>query len=277
LQLDRTRIAIRERTFLDVLDLALHVVWGYWGPLAVASAIGAAPMIVFNHWLLSDVVEWYEEYGLDPDFWSSAVAYVMLQGILIYLEMPVATAPATLFLGQAMFLEKPSVWQITRDFLRSLPQLLLCQVLLRGLFVFMFITMIIPFAAWPYLNEIILLERNRLFRRSPSGTTTFRRSSNLHSSSTADLFGRWLASLTIGLPLAAALFGSVAAVRAILVGAWRPDLILMIDFPIAAWTVVSFFTVVRFLSYLDLRIRNEGWEVELTMRAEAARLARQWT
>ena len=31
--------------------------------------------------------------------------------------------------------------------------------------------------------------------------------------------------------------------------------------------------VVRYLEYLDLRIRYEGWEVELFMRAEAARLA----
>jgi hypothetical protein len=29
---------------------------------------------------------------------------------------------------------------------------------------------------------------------------------------------------------------------------------------------------VRFLSYLDLRIRHEGWEVELLMRAEGLRL-----
>jgi hypothetical protein len=29
--------------------------------------------------------------------------------------------------------------------------------------------------------------------------------------------------------------------------------------------------VVRFLSYLDTRIRNEGWEVELLLRAEASR------
>jgi hypothetical protein len=40
------------------------------------------------------------------------------------------------------------------------------------------------------------------------------------------------------------------------------------------WSVFSFFTVVRFLSYLDLRIRTEGWEVELAMRAEADRLTR---
>ncbi|HXT57762.1 MAG TPA: hypothetical protein VN699_03965, partial [Pirellulales bacterium] len=43
----------------------------------------------------------------------------------------------------------------------------------------------------------------------------------------------------------------------------------------AIWLVVGYFAVVRFLSYLDLRIRTEGWEVELIMRAEAARLTRQ--
>ena len=40
--------------------------------------------------------------------------------------------------------------------------------------------------------------------------------------------------------------------------------------------VASYLTVVRFFSYLDLRIRREGWEVELVMRAERAQLARHW-
>ncbi len=44
-----------------------------------------------------------------------------------------------------------------------------------------------------------------------------------------------------------------------------------------AWLVVGYLTVVRFLAYLDLRIRREGWEVELMMRNEAARLTRQLT
>jgi hypothetical protein len=30
----------------------------------------------------------------------------------------------------------------------------------------------------------------------------------------------------------------------------------------------GYLTVVRFLAYLDLRIRREGWEAELMMRAE---------
>jgi hypothetical protein len=40
---------------------------------------------------------------------------------------------------------------------------------------------------------------------------------------------------------------------------------------------IGYFTVARFLGYLDLRIRNEGWEVELMMRAEATRMSRQLT
>ena len=46
-------------------------------------------------------------------------------------------------------------------------------------------------------------------------------------------------------------------------------------YPLALWLVLGFFAVVRFLGYLDLRIRREGWEVELMMRAEGARLERQ--
>jgi hypothetical protein len=37
--------------------------------------------------------------------------------------------------------------------------------------------------------------------------------------------------------------------------------------------LVSYVTVFRFLSYLDLRIRLEGWEVELKIRAEANRMS----
>ena len=48
-------------------------------------------------------------------------------------------------------------------------------------------------------------------------------------------------------------------------------------YPLALWIVVGFFAVARFLGYLDLRMRREGWEVELMMRAEAARLERQLT
>ena len=45
-------------------------------------------------------------------------------------------------------------------------------------------------------------------------------------------------------------------------------------YPATLWMVAAYFTVVRFLGYLDLRIRREGWEVELLMRAELDRWTR---
>src|SRR5207248_2148955 len=45
-------------------------------------------------------------------------------------------------------------------------------------------------------------------------------------------------------------------------------------FVLCGWAAAmrAFWAVVRFLSFLDLGIRQEGWEVELLMRAEALRL-----
>ena len=47
---------------------------------------------------------------------------------------------------------------------------------------------------------------------------------------------------------------------------------LSIFTPLSMWATATFLAVVRFLSYLDVRIRQEGWEVELRLRAEGARL-----
>jgi hypothetical protein len=44
--------------------------------------------------------------------------------------------------------------------------------------------------------------------------------------------------------------------------------------PAAMWVVIGFFTIARYLGYLDLRIKTEGWEIELRMRAEAQRLTK---
>ncbi len=55
----------------------------------------------------------------------------------------------------------------------------------------------------------------------------------------------------------------------------RDQTLFVYCLPVGVWLVVSFFTVARYLCYLDLRIRREGWEVELQLRAEAEHLARQ--
>jgi hypothetical protein len=201
----------------------------------------------------------------------------MLLAMLVILEIPLATSFATLYLGKALFEETPGARQIFRDFFSSLPQLLLFQVLLRSVLIPWVLTWFVPFAVWPYLNEVILLERNPLRRAGPGGMSTLARSINLHSAGGGDQFGRWLASAAFGTIWLLALWLALYDLRAMLTGVWTPDAALYLGYlQLAIWIVVGYFTVVRFLAYLDTRIRTEGWEVELRLRAEAARLARQW-
>ncbi len=126
------------------------------------------------------------------------------------------------------------------------------------------------------MSEVILLERNPLFRRRPGQMTTYRRFSALHSGVSGDLFPRWLASLVFGPALFFSLWLSCLTLCGLLFNEWEWEGPTFTFFaPLCLWIVIGVFTVVRYLGYLDLRIRREGWEVELLMCAEAARLTRQ--
>lgn len=271
MQLDGNRIVIRERSWLDVLDLALRVCRVYAWPLLVTLAIGIVPAMALNAWILRDVAE--------PGFDEPApFAYLWWMLVLVLFEMPLATSLATLYLGEAVFQERPRVRSIVASFFRSLPQLLWFQVLLRGLLILPVVTWFVPFSMWPYLNEILLLERNPFRRRRSGQMTTFRRSMALHGGSVGDLFARWLGSVAFGGMLFGSFWLTMQSMAGLLVSEWKWEgLTYSLYFPLALWIVVGYFTVARFLGYLDLRIRNEGWEVELMVRAEAARMSRQLT
>ena len=260
MQLDKTRITIRERSYVDILDLALRVIRTYAGPLLVAGAVGVVPLMLANSWLLADLQEADFELGFPA-------RHMILMTLLIFLEMPLATALVTLYLGQALFTPQPQPRVIAKEFRESLVQLLVYQVLLRVLFV-----------AWPYLSEVILLDRNPMRRTGANVNTTLSRSRTLHRGEGGDLFAHWLGSVSLGGLLLGSICLSIYLVRSMLLGEWTWDVnrpMYTFYYPIALWLVIGFFTVVRFLCYLDLRIRREGWEVELAMRAEQARLMRQ--
>jgi len=271
MQLDCNRIAIRERGWLDLLDLALRVIRAHAGPLTATLLLGVAPTMLLNAWLLSGLAE----PSFDEPF---PAAYMWWMLMLVLWEIPLVTALATLYLGEAVFLERPRAKTIARHFLRAMPQLLWHQVFLRLLFLPLVLTWFVPFAIWPYLNEVILLERNPFRRRRPGEITSFRRSLVLHGGSGGDLFARWLMGAAFGAMLWAALWVTMQIVAGMLLSEWKWEgLTFTVYYPLALWIVAGYFTVVRFLGYLDLRIRREGWEVELLMRAEGITLSRQLT
>ena len=97
----------------------------------------------------------------------------------------------------------------------------------------------------------------------------------LHRGQGGDFLVRGILDMIIGLILFVALWGSLAAAARCLLSEqdWtRPFYTCL--YPATLWIVAAYFTVLRFLGYLDLRIRREGWEVELLMRAELDRWTR---
>ncbi len=299
MQLDRTRISIRERNMLDTFDLALHVMREYFKPLAVMFFVAVIPLMVVNDlligWMMDveyeDTFFYTEEYGAIWRYWWAATC-------LIVIEAPLASIFTTSFLGQAVFVAQPSYRDVFRDVAKLAGRLVWCQLIVRAIvpacLVFLLIERYEDFnptvellllgaiagyacflrSVRPYINEIVLLERNPLTSRDPSAITIGKRSKDLHGPSGGDLFARWLASACIGTLLTVCVFGTIVFLSGIFLNDWRPGpTMVRYMYPLAIWIVVGFLAVVRFLSYLDLRIRHEGWEVELRLRAEATRQA----
>ena len=86
----RTLVQIRERTFLDILDLAMVVVRERPVTIGMAALAGVAPFAALNAWLVSSA--------------DMEVGWLIP---LLLMEVPWATAPLTMVLGGIMFGERP--------------------------------------------------------------------------------------------------------------------------------------------------------------------------
>jgi len=313
-QIDKTRIAIRQRPYGEILDLALRVIRSSPGALGLLLAFGAVPAMLVNHWVLG---------GLAENAPASDVPYAYLWHtvVLAIWEAPLVTAPATLYLGRALFVPRPTLREVLGVLRGLLGQLVYYHVVLRGaillLVVFWYLEatrggrlplddpgirffIVILYVVWfvwimrvPYLNEVILLERNPMRASRPDLMTTRRRAKDLHSRGRGDIRVRWMAAATVAVLLVASVWLSIAVVRGALLNQWQGDpvrflfrtlgglllnrwegdaVMFTLYFPLAVWIVACFFTIVRYLAYLDLRIGSEGWDVELAMYAERDRL-----
>ena len=113
MQLDQSRIAIRQRGWLENLDLSLHIIRQHAGPLLLASIIGCLPFALLNGWILR---RWLD-LEVDAEEVSS---FIWFYSWWMVAELPLATSLVTLYLGQALFSERPTARQIGRDFVHSL-------------------------------------------------------------------------------------------------------------------------------------------------------------
>jgi hypothetical protein len=297
-QLDNTQIVIRERSPVELLDLSFQVLRAHAVPLTAVLLLGAAPFFVVNSFLLGWMPLAAAEDVLRIDYEERNTRYFWNMVGIVFLQAPLATSLITSYLGQAVFVRRPRLAELLTDVRPALKR----QLIWQGLFRLALPATLLPLLVWdqprfdipvegfglgaaglamvvvrsrrPFLGEIVLLERNPIRAASRETMTVSRRAAMLHGTSGGDLFSRWLGSSIVCGLLLLALFSTAVFLQGALINKWHFHTwtMLHIAFPACLWLVAGYMAIYRFLSYLDLRIHNEGWELDLLLRAEAARL-----
>ncbi len=292
MKLDQTFISIRERDLLETFDLAILVTRQHLKNLLGLLFLNALPWVLFD-WLLL----FQYSVGMDTD--SESYLFYFQMTLLVISQASIGTALITGYLGQAMFVERQSIMQTYRQFFRKpvlfgwvhgvirlvvpISALLVLANLniddpAAGVWIFLVVLLIgiqgFIRAFRPFVNEVVLLEKTP-YKRVSDGRINFgTRMLALHQGASADLVARAFAMLFFAPLLFFSLFGSFClADYYLLLQAGIDFPIKTIYWTIALWMVAGFVAVVRFLFYIDTRIRQEGWAIELKMRAEGLRLS----
>ena len=303
MQLDKTALVIEQRSADELFDLSLVLLRSYWYRVVTIAIVGALPFFLLNWFLLQPQAD-FDRLVMSSRSYGTREGYIIrhlwLMAVMVYLQAPLAMAGVTYFLGQAVFIEEPTLRQIWKSVSSRWIALAWILGILRGGLVSLLymawvywdvginapleISVVVTVYALliylvrgfrPFAAEILLLERCPIRNSAKPGGNELvfkRRSQWLHSGS-GDLF-----SVQIGLTLIAICFVTVFTlgglfIVGVLIGLWSwgwwANTIIV---PVVLWMMATWGTVIRFLLYLNTRIRSEGWEVELKLKAESLRL-----
>ena len=303
MHLDKTAIVISQRSAVDLVDLSLFVIRRYCQPIGFFAVMGILPFALADFILLWPLTQYDSLLMASNDISGTDtyhVRYLWVVTSLILVQSPLALSAVTYFIGQAVFIERPTIRQVTSAVWKRIGSMILVLGILRMSLV-SFVPAILLFlhpvfrpeievpiyvfglcgtvyfvrGFRPFAAEILLLERCPLMKSSkrPDQLAYGLRSRWLHSSLYYELFGVHVGVTFIEALTAFSITMSMLFLIGVLAGSWSwgiwMDLIL---YPMAIWLVAIWGTVIRFLLYMNSRIRTEGWEIELRLKAEAQRL-----
>lgn len=286
MRLDQSFIAIRERGILETLDLAWQVISRRGLPLLLYLGLGALPLAILNFWIS-------RSFGYE--FSISALFNLLL----VYCEAPLGTLFVTSYLGRATFEGRPSWRVVTGDVLRQwlailfvlgLNRLVFPTLLFLGLAGFsvdedmagvwiaiallLMISSALIRGVWAFPSEILILEKTPLQAKTGAKINFAQRSRALHLGATSTGVGLTLLAGLFSLPLLFSIYGGLRLCAEMCGFPVEMDwLHAGVLWQTALWMVAGFWTIARFLFYMDTRIRQEGWEVELKIRAIAMRMS----
>ncbi len=255
---DRLKIKLRQRSWLELLDLAIFVMREYAGTVLPAALIGMVPFALLDAWLI-------ETRRIGGGRFC----------LLLIVQAPLAAAPISLVLGDLLFGVPIRFRRLLARFLSRLPALVWVLLVWRP---FLLATlMLAPYALIRYVFavEMLLLERIPIKQCSSRGKA-------LALGAGGKLLWRQVVAAIVGLPFGFGLaFGLDAMLAVMLGGDYTPSSSEFVFghlrwfFQFFIWIYIAYLGVARFLLYLDRRIRLEGWDLALRLREAAASLEEQ--
>jgi len=302
-QLDKTAIVNSHRSGINLVDLSLIVMRRYWRSITLFSVLGTIPFALINLVLLWPLTQYDLLLISSEDSATSQFfhfRYLSIATAVVLIQAPLAMCAVTYFIGRAVFIESPTVGQVAASvwerkgalifFLGGFRMSLL--VFLPMLFLFrdptfrpeielpLYLFIMCGYVYFlrgtrPFAAEILLLEKCPVFKSKerPNQLSYSQRSKWLHSGLYVDSFLMHIGITNVAVLTALSLSLGIVFLTGVVVGSWRWGLWMdLVLYPLVLWSVATWCTVIRFLSYMNSRIRTEGWEIELRLKAEAQRI-----
>lgn len=249
------RVALRERGFLDIVDLTLRFLVAHAKIYLRLAAFALVPIAAATTYLVQ---------GLEPILgWSILVAV----GFFVQV-------PFTILAGRLVFADDVRVREVLRDSLRVFFRALGLRILQVVAIVIGSFTCIVPglwlAVIWFFANEVLVLEGSR-------PTATLGRAKRLVDRRFGEAVVALIGLIVLQVAIVLAFESSARVVASELLqlptpeSPWKtgaPTILAAIGF----WLFVPFGTTARFFVYLDLRTRSEAWDVQTKFAALAARL-----
>jgi hypothetical protein len=248
------RVELRDRTVVDVIDLTVRFLMRHSVAYAKLSAIVLTPSFLLIWWIAFDTGSWWWAW-----FWAIVIA-------------PFAAAPFTALASRLLFEPRAEIREVLSTSAAALPRMLVVRFLQAIGVAFGAIAFLLPatwfLALFLFTNEVVVLER-----ASVSGALA--RMQRLLSGGSGDAI---LAVLfLLALHVVAVFMGDLVG-RGILEDVLEitppPPMIAVGGSTLALaafWWFVPFGATCRFLLYINVRTRNEGWDVQTRFAAIAAR------
>lgn len=253
MDLMRSRVTLRERPLLDVFNLAVRFCVVHVAAYAKLSLVVLLPSFLLS-WAAARFGNWW--LG-----WASCLVMASF-----------ASAPYVALASRLVFSDSVRTREALGIALRALPSLVGMRFLML---LALAASALMVFLPWLWLGSIMLFVVEVIVLEQASVPATFGRAQRIASTHLGPATGTLLVMLVA--PVGAAMLADVAG-REVL------QTVLEIDPPPSLfqaggnwlalagfWLCLPLLTTARFFTYLDVRTRTEGWDIQTRFAAIAAR------